>query len=532
MNRKVFTRLLSIALALLLPAAAMAQGTATDVLQQAYNDGQEIVTTITFEPGAALASDTAVADLSKVAALRFTGLKGGYGALSISLSDKDVVSALFKVTQSGLFAQSEVLGTQPAFMAWDDVQTYMDSMMQNSEVPQASAAQFSQGFAAGIQQWIAEVTADEPAPAADPVTEADFRQAMLDAMHGDDGLIKWMDAIDAKKVVTKGEFAVEGADKADTKTEVTVTGEDMAALYDIPYMQEQILQQIKMTDPSLTDEQAVAKQQDMLNAIKEELIQAGATMPIVVYTQGEGEGARLVAFEMTLTGAFTSEQVTTATDDAATADAITPAKRLNVEITARYTAATTADGEAHTFKMKAAQEGTTFFSANATFDAKAANGALTVVDFAQDKQQLAMAFTADYADPDHIVAELAITVPGNGSQASTVLLSLNKTDGEAAKDVTLSLASGASVNAIKADLPASLIGTLHIHIAAQADSGLFASLKEASVIGSRQVLKMTEAELNSYMLEIQGNAQKLMLVVMSNLPTSVITQIFNTPSGT
>lgn len=530
MNRKVITRLLSIALALLLPAAAMAQGTATDALQQAYTDGQEIVTTITFEPGAALAKDTVVADVSKIAALRITGLKGGYGALTVSLSDKDIVSALFRVSQNGLFAQSELLGAQPAFIAWTDVQDFMAGMMKNGDMTQDQVTQYSQGFLAMIQQWIAADTTDAQTTPAEPATEAEFRQAILDAMNGDDSLLKWMDAIQAREIVTKGEFAVEGADTADTKIELTVTGEDMAALYDIPYFQDQILQQIKKSEPMLSSEQAQAKQQEMLKTIKDELMQSGASMPITMYTQGEGDGARLVAFDLSLTGAFTNELTTTAADGSTAT--ITPAKRLNVNITAHYTVATTDNGEAHTFKMNAAQEGTTFFTANLTFDGKAASGTLTVVDFANGTQQVGMALTADYADSNHIVAELAMTVPGDGTQPTSLLLGFDKTKSDTAEDVTLALASGASVDAIKADLTASLLGTLRLHRAAQADSGLFASLKEASVLSSRQVLKMTAEELQSYLMEIQANAQKVMLLIMSNLPTSVITQIFNTPSGT
>lgn len=526
MNRKALTRLLSIALALLLPAAAMAQGATTDMLQQALADGQEIVTTITFEPGAALAGDTVVTDLSKVTALRLTGLSGGYGALTVSLSGKDVVSALFKATKDGLFAQSEVLGDQPAFVAWADVQKSVEDMMKNSNVPEAQINQFSQGFVAGIQQAIASGTTEAGQPTAAPFTKDDLRQALINGMNGDDSFVKWLDAMQAKGVVTKGEYTVEGADKADTKTELTVTAEDMASFYEIPYIRNQMQQQIRVSDSSLTEEQAAAKTQEAIDQIRTELTQAEATMPMTFYTQGEGDGARLVAMDLDLTGSFTSTDTTTGTSDFTTSTT-----RVGIAVEAHYRAATKDEGETHAFWMDAKQAGKTVLSANLTFDSKTATGGMNAVD-EKGNGQFTIALTADYADPNHTVAELALVTPATDTLPSTLLFSFERTVSDTAADMALSLSTGASVEAVKADAATALLGTLRIHTAAQPDSGFFASLKEASVLSSRQVLKMAADELNQYVTEIQGNIQKLTMVVMSNLPTSVLTQIFSQPSGT
>ena len=129
MKRKGLFRLLSFALALMLPLSALAQSAAIDLLEQAKKDGKEVVTTITFTPGQELASNAIVSEMSAATAIRLSKLPGGLGGLTISLQGVDVLTLLARVQADGLYLQSETLGKEPLYFSWEDVNKYITSSM-------------------------------------------------------------------------------------------------------------------------------------------------------------------------------------------------------------------------------------------------------------------------------------------------------------------------------------------------------------------------------------------------------------------
>ena len=266
MKRKGLVRLLGIVLALMLPLSAMAQGSALDMLTQASAQGKEIVTTITFEPGQTLAANPVVADLSKATAIRVSKMGGGFGGFSLLLNGVDVMSAKLHVQEDGIYILSETLGEKPLYFSWEDVQKGMAEAMRSSGADQASIDSFNQSFMNGFRQGFAMgmAGASEGMKSFENLTDEQIKQKITESLGGDDSLVKWIETIEAKKVVTTGEFTLEGSDVADTKTELVVTKEDMAALYDVAYIQKQIATQIKAEDTSLTDEQVQAKLASMV----------------------------------------------------------------------------------------------------------------------------------------------------------------------------------------------------------------------------------------------------------------------------
>ena len=150
MKRKGWIRFLSVVAALMLPVSAMAQSAAMDWLTQANTDGKEVVTTITFEPGATLATDQMVADLSAATVIRINKLTGGYGAFAVVLKGVDSIAAQFHAATEGIFVQSETLGTQPLYFSWADITKGMTEAMSNSGMGDANMNSFSQGFMQGF----------------------------------------------------------------------------------------------------------------------------------------------------------------------------------------------------------------------------------------------------------------------------------------------------------------------------------------------------------------------------------------------
>ena len=545
MKRKGLVRLLSIVTALMLPLSAMAQSAAMDLLKQAKTDGKEIVATVTFEPGAALAADQVVADLSAATAIRINKLAGGYGAFTLVLSGVDTVAAQLHVQADGLYVQSETLGTKPLFFSWEDLQKTMQNAMQSS----GSSADMA-GFQQMMTTGMANIGAVEET---EPLTEEQIKQKITQAMGGDDSFVKWMEAIQARKVVTKGDYTIEGSDAADTKTEITVTKEDMASLYDVPYIQKQITAQLKSQDSTLTDEQATAKTKETIDQIKAELIKSNAVMPMVFYSIGEDN---LVAADIKMTATLkkvssdamdTAATVTTdtavvAADAAATADTATAAAEATatpaVEETAKYdvslvlTKKTADTGKIYAMTMYTNEDDKKVFgmSGNLAFNDKVATGTLTAVD-GEDQPKLLMDLTCDYTDAKKVNGELAATAfDAKGDNA--ILLGFGQAVGDTTVDNALSVYYGTSVEEIKADTAKSLLGTVKLNITVKDDSGYFAALKEATPATSLEVMKLSAEELQTYLGTLQGNAFQLLYKIMGNLPQSVSKLLNSAMSGT
>ncbi len=522
MKHKGLIRLLSLAVALLLPLGAMAQGAAVDLLKQAETDGKEIVTTITFEPGQTLAADKVVADLSAAAALRFNKLPGGLGAFTLVLSGVDSFTAQFRALTDGLYVQSEILGAKPLYVTWADLQNFMQESMKSSGMGSAGMGSFGQGFMGGFQgSMMTGAMTNEDGTA---LTEDQIKQKIIESMGGDDSFVKWIETIEAKKVVTTGEFTLEGSDVADTKTELTVTKEDMATLYDIPYIQKQIAQQLKAQDATLTDEQVNAKVAELVAQIKDALAKSNAEVPMTFLTKGEDE---LIAMQIKGTGAYqnTVNDVTTNADGTTTTNTTTTTVPISFDMT--YTSKAVDGGKLHVFTLSGAEKDVKRFGVKGslTITDKTAVGTVTVTDDA-DKPKLLLDLTCDYSDAKHTVGELALTAYDTTNMA--LLIGYDQVVGDSTIDTKLAVSSGVSIDAIKADAATAMLGTLKMNTVVQADSGAFAALKEATPATSLEIAKLNSADLQTYVASLQGNAMQVVYKIMGNLPQSVSTMLFGT----
>ena len=278
MKRKGLVSLLSCALALLLPLGALAQSAAIDLLDKAKTDGKEIVTTVTFEPGETLAKDQIVSEMSAATAIRLNKLPGGFGALTISLQGKDTIAAQVHVLPDGIYIENETLGDKPLYFSWVDVSSYVTSLMKASGTDAAQIQQFNEGFTTAIEQVFAAGTLTGATPPTEFTKEMVFER-ITQSMNGDDGFVKWIQAIEATKVVTTGEFTLGDSDKADTKTDIIVTKEELTKLFDIKYFQTQIANSLKSEDSTLTAEQLDAKTKETVEKTKSSLLASNSSIP-------------------------------------------------------------------------------------------------------------------------------------------------------------------------------------------------------------------------------------------------------------
>ena len=529
MKRKGWIRLLSVVAALMLPMSAIAQSAAMDWMTQADTEGKEIVTTITFEPGATLATDPAVADMSAATVIRINKLAGGYGAFAVVLNGVDSIAAQFHAATDGIFVQSETLGTQPLYFSWEDINKGMTEAMSSSGMGETGMNQFSQGFMQGFTTGKGMMDGTvEPTK----LTQEEMYQKITEAMGGDEGFVNWMKAIQAKAVVTNGEFTLGDSDTADTKTEILVTKEDIASLYDVTYIQKQVATQIKSKDATLTDEQVTAETAKQIEAIKVEVLASDVTLPITLYTKGTDD---LIAVEWTMTGTFTNDATDTtaflAADTAEPTATPVPAAPAKINVHMTMARKTLADGKQYTANMTATKDDQAQFTMNGllTKNDKTMTGTLTMNGDKAD-QQVAFDLSADYTDAKHVFGKLNVSVNDKGA-LSAVVLGFDQVVGDTTVDNQLSLAYGESIEAITAAGDAAVLGTIKVNCVKQDNSGTFATISEATPATSLEVMKLSETDLQTYLSTLQSNAMQTLYKVLGNLPQSVSSQLMGSTTG-
>lgn len=529
MKRKNWVRLLSVVAALMLPLTAMAQSTPMDMLSQARADGKEIVTTVSFVPGGMISGDQTVTDLSGATALRFNGMKDGLGAFAVVLSGVDVLSAQLRLQSDGLYVQSETLGSKPLYFTWEDLNKGIISLMQSSGADQATMDQYSQSMSSMMEQLrILNADAEFTANYSEPLTEEETKQRIIQSMGGDESMVNWINGIEAKTVVTKGEFTVDGSDKADTKTVYTIDKNDFATFYDGEYYLQKFSAQLKAKDPSMTDEQALQAAKEEIAMISKALLDAETQMVVTVYTAAD----EFVAMEMGLSAmADASDAQPTATTSEPKTVVAEESKKVAITVAGQLTRKTDGDQKAYQGMITITQDGkdVAYIDGSVTYDKQKAVAELDVLD-EQSSPVLTLDYTANYADESHKTAELEGTAYIDGDSYA-FMLNADKAIGDQTIDLSLTLAFATNLEDIKATPDAYTLGTLKVNTVIQEDSGTFASLKEATPETSLDVMKMTEEQLQSYLTTLQVNAYDVFYKVYSNLPESLSEQFAGMVTG-
>lgn len=521
MKSKGWIKLVSIIIALILPLGAMAQGAAYDVLSQAKEDGKEIVSTVTFEPGAMLAADQMVADMCDATALTFRGLSDGYGSMAILLNGEEMVSAKIRVEEDGLYAQSELLGDDTLYFSWADLETAMADGLKSSGMSEDEISAMMEGFSTSMEQMAAVGTIAESSDV-ENLSKEELKQKMLEAMGGDESLMEWVNGIEAKMVVTNGSFTLEDSDVADTKTEVTITKEDMVALYETQYMKDMIKKSLQTSDSSLSDDDAAAQVDEAIAEMKAAMEKSEFSIPVVEYTIGEDE---LVAMQMNMSGVFYGDafsgEMTAAVEDAdATTETVAqdPAK---IDMNMKIIRKTVADAKVYTMTMDMAENDEEAMTLNGDLSLSdaAVTGNLTMT--VNSDPVLTLALVEDKADPANVTGKLSVTVFDGDTSYAVELASAQQVT-ENTVDTSIGLSYADTVEAIAANPDTALLGTLKVNTVVQDDSGYFTSLADATAETSVQIMQMSDSDLETYTSGLETSAMTVVYSMMANLPESVL----------
>lgn len=513
MKRKGLIRLFSILIALLLPMSAMAQSSAVDMLAQANEDGKEIVSTITFEPGAMLSSDQMVTDLCAATAIRMQKLPGGYGAMTLTLSGEDMITVQVRVDDNGLYAQSEVLGDTPLYFTWDDIENGIVEAMKSSGMDESMTAEFSKGFSEGFKQALAFGEAAK-AKEDGTMSQDEISKKIVDMMGWDESVLTWANGIKDKAVVTNGSFTIGDSDTADTQTVMQITSDDMIALFDTQFMKDQMIKQQKMEDSSLTDAEAAKKADESISELKDAIGKSEFSVQVTELTNGEDE---FVAMQFNMVGV--GQTKLNGEDTAETDAANTAADKMDMSM--QIITKTVDNGKQYTAVMSANQNDEHLFDMNASLTKSdtACTGSLSLTD-ADQKPLMTLNATSDYQDASHITGQLSGAAYDNGDEYA-FLVTLDQTTGDNTIDTAIGFAGGTDLAALTADPESAMLGTLKVSTVVQDDSGFFTALAAATPEKSVELMKLSETDLATYTSTLETNFMTVVYKMFANLPDSV-----------
>ncbi|MDD3213503.1 MAG: hypothetical protein PHY64_07505 [Eubacteriales bacterium] len=522
MKRKGLFRLLSILIALLLPISAMAQGSAIDMLKQAKEDGKEIVSTVTFEPGALLNADQMVTDLCAATAIRLQKLTGGYGALTLALSGEDMITAQVRVDENGLYVQSEVLGETPLYFTWDDIENGIVEAMKSSGMDEDMMTEFSKGFSEGFKNALAFGEAAK-AKEDGTMTEDEISQKIVEMMGWDESILTWANGIKDKAVVTNGSFTIGDSDTADTQTVIQITGDDLVSLFDTQFMKDQLTQQQKAQDSSLTDEEVAKKVDDAIAEMKDAMGKSDFTMQVTQLTNGEDE---FVAMQYNMVGNFSETEVKSDIEDAVETDAAAQTDDAKdtlqkMEMSMQVISKTLDNGKQYTAVISTSQNDALVFDLNASLTKgdTACTGTFNLTDKDQ-KPLMTLNLTSDYTDASHVTGQLS-GAAYDGDDEFAFLVTLDQTTGDNAIDTAISFAGSDDLAALTADPTSAMAGTLKVNTVVQDDSGFFTALAAATPDSSVELMKLSDADMATFTSTLETNFMSVVYKMFANLPDSV-----------
>ncbi len=518
-------RVLSLVLALLLPLSALAETAAPTWADTAWENGKQIVTTLTATPGESLAKNAGVADLLKALALQVTGQKGGYGGFSLLLDGKEALTTTFRADESGLFAQIPQLAAYPFFFAWEDLEKGMQSMteMAGASANPMAATQFSSLKDAILGKEIPHMEAGSLQAPAD---EKAVHDALMQQFSGDEAMVKIVEDIMKRAVVTQGEFTDPSHDPATTQTVMEYTKEDMLAMFDTQYMKDMMKGQLAPSFPTLSPEELDAKIQETMAEGKAEIAKMEWKMPITVLTNAQEEPV-----SMTIPMAVTVPE-----------NGSQPAQNIAMDLL--YNRLTTGDTKNHAFSMdmQGAPEANFTLSGLVT-EMSETNWEFNVDvdDHKSTKMNLKGYAAKEGEETTFVVGAVANgvdvfqvnVVAKAAADANDVSIELLLPQAVLAQMEAASQPSSAAtgpetasaIEAAPAPAPAEGLGqflTLNIHSQATEPDGRFASLEAATPETSKQPLKMSGTELEALGQELSTSAMQLLMSVMSMMPASVV----------
>lgn len=481
MFRKILASVLCLMLALAMPLSSFA---ATDVTARII-PGDDIA-----------AADETIANV--IGSMIFHVVADEEGAMKLALESEngEILSAAMTMDENGFFASSPLLGDRILYFDLDDIAAVMTQAMKQQGLSNEEIAQFQQAMGS-MTMPTGFLTAQE--------MDEDAMEAML---LNDPAMVKFIENIEKKTVVTEGTFTDAAHNPATIKTEVTMDSNDIALLLDA-----EIYQQFYASFA-----QSAGMNADELSAkVKELLNQMDIQYDIVVYSADEDDIAA-AQMDMTLKGELTVEVTDrngkTSTETAnldmvskMTVNVLTNGDVDTCTIIADITNNGTGSDELKTMSLNAVVD------TNKSADTFALSGVMKVNDdpltfkgaLAESENDTFKGWLAMHADSQ----QLTFTLEANElDNAQNVLVSILMR--ENATDI---------VEPTWSDKPLISVALQIKDVETPAE---LAALKAATPETSIQLLKMSEAQLNAEMEAISTDAMSALFAGLSNLPPELL----------
>lgn len=306
MIRNLMKTLLCLVLALALPLCALA-------------DTQH---TLTIVPGEeVIGGDQMVKDIFDALSFKLTTGETS-GALTFALSDTDIATIALKADANGLFAQSDVIGEDVYYVAWDDMFALLEQTIQSSLVEQAkqSGTDVDEEAVAMIGTVMEQYkTQLKTALNAGSLTELaqpkdpDAALAMVSEMFKDDpAMVEYIKGIMDRMVIEEGDFTAPERDAATQKYSMTMTNQDFIAICDTQYMRSMLEQAEKADNADATEEELKAEVDETIAEVKKLYQDSNINVTMNCYTADEGN--TLVGMDMSMLMDIKDEDDTAKTD--------------------------------------------------------------------------------------------------------------------------------------------------------------------------------------------------------------------------
>lgn len=461
MFRKWMTVFLCLMMSVMLPVAAVA-------------DTQH---TLSVVPGDMLAAQTAVADLLNVLAFRVTEGENS-GALSVLLNDQQLVSMGLKADETGLYADSELLGDDMFYVTWDDCFAFVNerlvASLAESGMDESVLQELESVLAEAKNAIVVAAAAGQETVTQSAALEENLK--LVQEMFADDpAMVDYIKGLYEGMTIETGSFADENRDTADQKYRMVMDEADLTAVCETQYVKNALRETLAMEMVDASETEIDSAVESTLAEVRKLYEESGFEMVMEMYTLDAG---------LTLVGL---DVIVNMNAEAAEQGA--------VQMAGQYDRLTKETGISHK-----------------------ADGAITaageVVKFAFDLQQ-----------GSNGMSKGMFGLLADGEEVVLLYNAEEKAEDRFERSFDLYIRSGATSILEPAASARPVIGVKLLTEPAPEDT--LAALEKASAETSVDVFKLSETQLNELINQISMNATQILYAALANVPTSTLNLVLS-----
>lgn len=281
MIRKWMSTLLALLLVVMVPMCAMA-------------DKQHTLTVI---PGDDLRNIQEVADLSDVLSLSYI-YSDEAGAISIGLSEEEMVTIAASADENGLYLHSNALSDDVLYLDWED-SLELFSQLAAEEMGAEAAQAFQQSMEAQLAGLFAAGSAG--AVVSEEVSPETFEEIFAD----DPAMIAFGTRMVEEIDIEEGSYKSDKRDTATGRVAANLTDEDLLELTETKFMRSIIEELIKSQDAEMSGDEVKATTDALLEEVKNIFREMELEGGMSIYTVDDGDV--VVGFELYVPMVFNVE---------------------------------------------------------------------------------------------------------------------------------------------------------------------------------------------------------------------------------